>query len=93
MPLVEYDHSAGVSVTGGYVYRGSAQRALWGTYVYADFASGRIWGLQLTTDGTAETRELLDTDLLISSFGEDDEGELYLTDLNGGLYRVLAEQR
>jgi glucose/arabinose dehydrogenase len=90
LPVVEYDHSAGESVTGGYVYRGTRQKALAGTYLYADFASGRIWGLQRTGTGV-ENRELLDTDLLISSFGEDDDGELYLTDLNGGLYRVVAK--
>ncbi len=90
MPVLEYDRQTGTSVTGGYVYRGSAQPAFWGTYFYADFSYGRIWGLQRAADGGVETRLLLDNDMLISSFGEDDEGELYLVDFNGGVYRMVA---
>ncbi|MEL7666692.1 MAG: hypothetical protein AAGU73_00620 [Actinomycetota bacterium] len=62
----------------------------YGTYFYADFSVGRIWGLQAGSSGV-ETRELLDTDLMIASFGEDDSGELYVVDLNGGVYRMVAE--
>ncbi|MDH4140319.1 MAG: PQQ-dependent sugar dehydrogenase [Coriobacteriia bacterium] len=89
-PVVEYDHGAGQSVTGGYVYRGSGEPNLFGTYLYGDFEVGRIWGLQRTADGI-ETRELADTKMLISSFGEDDAGELYVVDFNGSVYRVRAE--
>ncbi len=91
MPIVEYDRDAGTSVTGGYVYRGAAEPELYGTYVYADFTVGRIWGLQRAEDGSVKTAELLDTDLMISSFGEDDDGELYVVDFNGAVYRVVAE--
>jgi glucose/arabinose dehydrogenase len=91
LPVVEYDRQAGKSVTGGYVYRGEALKVLWGTYLYADFVDGRIRGLQRAPNGGISTRMLLDNTMLISSFGEDDGGELYLTDLNGGLYKVLAE--
>lgn len=90
MPIVEYGHDVGSSVTGGYVYRGAAEPELYGTYFYADFSTGRIWGLQVSGGG-AETRELLDTDLMIASFGEDDDGELYVADFNGGVYRVIAQ--
>lgn len=90
MPVVEYDRSAGKSVTGGYVYRGTGQPKLWGTYLYADFVDGRIWGLQRAEDGSVKTKLLLDNDMMIASFGEDDNGELYVVDYNGGVYRVVA---
>lgn len=90
MPVVEYGRDAGTSVTGGYVYRGTAEPELYGTYFYADFSVGRIWGLQAGSSGV-ETRELLDTDLMIASFGEGDDGELYVVDFNGGVYRMVAE--
>ncbi|MHB8050415.1 MAG: PQQ-dependent sugar dehydrogenase [Coriobacteriia bacterium] len=88
MPVVEYGRDEGTSVTGGYVYRGVAEPGLWGTYLYADFTVGRIWGLQRAKDGSVQTRELLDTDMMISSFGEDDDGELYVVDFNGAVHRV-----
>jgi len=88
---VEYDRAAGKSVTGGYVYRGTSQEALWGTYFYADFVDGRIWGLQRAANGTVETRLLLDNDMQIASFGEDDDGEVYVVDFSGGVYRVVAQ--
>lgn len=90
-PVVEYGHDTGCSVTGGYVYRGSAFPEMAGVYLYGDFCSGRIWGLY--RDGTGEwaTTVLLDSDLSISSFGEDETGELYLTSLGDGrLYRLVA---
>lgn len=90
MPIVEYGRDAGTSVTGGYVYHGVTEPQFYGTYLYADFSVGRIWGLQAGSSGV-ETRELLDTDLMIASFGEDDSGELYVVDLNGGVYRMAAE--
>lgn len=89
MPLVEYDRQAGKSVTGGYVYRGAEQDRLWGTYFYADYVDGRIWGLQRAEDGTVQTRLLLDTQLSIASFGEDDSGELYVVDFGGSVHRLV----
>lgn len=92
MPVLEYDRQTGQSVTGGYVYRGSAQPAFWGTYFYADFSVGRIWGLQRTVHGAIQTQLLTDIDGLISSFGEDDDGELYVVDYQGGtVYRMVAQ--
>jgi len=87
LPIAEYDHGEGVSVTGGYVYRGSQINQLRGTYVFGDYGSGRIWGLKETSSNTWERTLLLDTDLNISSFGEDEAGEVYVIDLNGGVYR------
>lgn len=88
MPLIEYGRSAGVSVTGGYVYRGALHPSLAGIYFYGDYGSGRIWGARVGTDGV-ETRELLDPGLQVVSFGEDANGELYVVDFGGAVYRIV----
>jgi len=90
-PVLQYDHSLGCSVTGGYRYRGS-DPTLYGKYVYGDFCSGRIW--TATQSGSTWSSTLaLDTSLLISSFGEDDAGELYLAGFaDGTLYRITDPQ-
>jgi glucose/arabinose dehydrogenase len=88
LPVVDYAHDVGCSITGGYVYRGSAIPALQGIYLYGDFCTGRIWGLQFDTDHW-ESIELLDTNLQISSFGEDEDGNLYVIDYStGNLHRI-----
>ena len=90
-PVIEYDRATGTSVTGGYVYRGP-DPALQGIYFYADFSVGRVWGALRAADGSITTRELLDTDMYIASFGEGDDGTLYLADFNsGGIYRIDAK--
>jgi len=89
-PVLEYDHSGGnCSITGGYRYRGSKFPGLVGTYFYGDFCSGRIWGAT-ASGGTWTTSELLDTALNISSFGEDEAGEIYVVNLAGAIYRLVA---
>ena len=88
LPVAEYSHSQGCSITGGYVYRGS-HRDLRGLYVYGDFCSGRMWTMNASGSGETFRR---DTSLLISSFGESESGELYVTDLSGALYRVIAPE-
>ncbi len=92
LPVAEYRHGAdGCSITGGYVYRGAALPELAGAYLFSDFCSGKIWGLEQAGDAW-ERVELADTDLAVSSFGEDEAGELYVTDLGGGgVYRVVVE--
>ena len=92
MPVAEYFHGKGdCSVTGGYVYRGS-DAALRGTYLFGDFCSGRIWGLR-RNGAKWETRLLKETTLSISSFGEDESGELYLADYaTGTVYRIGTSQ-
>ena len=87
LPIAEYSHSFGCSVTGGFVYRGSTQPDLVGQYVFADYCSGRIW--TIPAGGTAKT-ERLQASVNISSFGESEGGELYATHLGGALYRVVA---
>ena len=89
MPVVEYDRAAGKSVTGGYVYRGTAQPALEGVYLYGDFSSGRIWGLRRSGE-SIENVLLAETGRAIASFGEDDDGELYVVDFAGQILRVMA---
>jgi glucose/arabinose dehydrogenase len=86
-PVAEYSHDGHCSVTGGAVYRGRQYGDLNGIYFYGDFCSGQIWGLRFE-DGVWTARALLDSDLSLSSFGEDEDGELYVTDLGGTLYRI-----
>ena len=86
--MAEYTHAGGnCSVTGGYVYRGTSQKDLVGTYVLGDYCSGRIWSI--AAGGTALTFHR-DTGALITSFGESENGEIYMTDHAGRLYRVIA---
>ncbi|HEV2067453.1 MAG TPA: PQQ-dependent sugar dehydrogenase [Thermomicrobiales bacterium] len=93
-PTVEYTHEVGgCSVTGGYVYRGESMPDLRNVYVFADFCSGLLWGAGLDAQGDWVMSEPIETDLSISSFGEDAAGELYLTDLSGGtVYRLTAPE-
>lgn len=89
LPVWEYAHSQGnASITGGFVYRGPTLNNLTGLYIYADFASGRIWSLDISDIDNPENTELLDTDLLISSFGVDDVNELYICAFDGKIYRL-----
>jgi glucose/arabinose dehydrogenase len=89
LPVAEYDHGAGdCSITGGFVYRGAQHPSLQGIYFYGDFCTGRLWGLRRS--GAAwEGQLLLDSTLQISSFGEDEAGNLYVADYGvGDLYRI-----
>jgi glucose/arabinose dehydrogenase len=87
MPVAEYSHSGGnCSVTGGYVYRGAALPGLQGYYFYGDLCSGVIWTLR-NTGGNWVASQFRDTNYSITSFGEDQQGELYLVDYNGSILR------
>ena len=87
-PVAEYDHSLGCSITGGYVYRGPGNPLMQGVYFYSDYCSGRIWALQ--RDGVAWVSNiLLDSPYSISTFGEDEAGNLYLAAYSTGvIYQV-----
>ena len=89
-PVAEYSHpEGGCSVTGGYIYRGSM--AEWnGIYLYGDYCSGMIWGL-INTDNTWQSQLLYDLDVTITSFGQDDSGEIYLVSDNGGIFRLVPQ--
>ncbi len=87
-PVAEYTHASGnCSVTGGFVYRGTLQEDFIGQYVLGDYCSGRMW--TMAANGTSLLFQR-DTGALISSFGEAETGEIYMTDHAGRLYRVVA---
>jgi glucose/arabinose dehydrogenase len=90
VPIATYDHSNGrCAVTGGHVYRGSKYPKLMGRYIFGDFCSGEIWIVSRSASPGTHPTLLLDSDLLISSFGEDEKGEVYAVDYAGGaIYRV-----
>lgn len=89
MPIFTYrTHVDGCAVSGGYVYHGSSYPGLQGIYIVGDYCSGKIWGLQRIVD-TWQYQELLDTTYNISSYGEDEQGELYFVDISSGnLYQI-----
>ncbi|MCH8568189.1 MAG: PQQ-dependent sugar dehydrogenase [Balneolales bacterium] len=95
LPVFEYNHNQGDrSITGGYVYRGSANPSLFGKYIYGDFISGRIWALDydLENEEFISNTELINTPFNISSFGEDANGEIYVLSYgNGRIYRFVPE--
>ncbi len=88
-PILEYSHSEGESITGGYVYRGKKIPGLSGYYIYGDYLSGKIWMLKLDGEKVSENKLLKDTDYMISSFGVDRNGEIYVVDHNGAIYRLV----
>jgi glucose/arabinose dehydrogenase len=93
-PITVYSHSLGCSVTGGYVYRGLDYRGLVGGYLFGDFCSGRIWALRAHGPASQAPVLMADTSLSISSFGEAQDGTLYVTDLGSGdIWQVVAEYR
>jgi glucose/arabinose dehydrogenase len=94
MPIGEYGRSGGISITGGHVYRGAAQSLLRGAYVFGDFGSGIVWTLHRDPAGNWVQTQMVDTNAQISSFGEDEAGELYVASLGDGtIYRVVASPR
>jgi glucose/arabinose dehydrogenase len=94
IPVADYRHGAdGCSITGGYVYRGAGIPGLAGAYLYGDYCSGRIWALTQGVNGAWDSRLMLESGLSISSFGEDQAGELYVADLQGGTVYRLSESK
>ena len=92
-PIHEYQHGAdGNSVTGGYVYRGTANPALEGKYIYGDFGSGRIWALIQANGKKAANQLLIERAGSISSFGEDQQHELYVCDYADGKILKVASR-
>jgi uncharacterized protein (TIGR03437 family) len=87
-PIAEYTHGEGCSVTGGFVYRGNTFPGLRGIYLYGDYCSGRIWGIE--RQGSAwVNRLLLASGLSISTFGQDDSGEIYVADAANGVIHQI----
>lgn len=93
LPVAVYDHDKGCSVTGGMVYRGTKFPQMQGIYLYGDFCSGRIWGLKQSGKEWMN-RELKDSGISISTFGEDEAGEIYVADYGkGNIYRIETVQK
>ena len=93
MPVAEYSHSDGCTVIGGYVYRGSGQPPIAGKYLFGDYCSGTIWAIDPTSNELRAPTVVGHVDGSLSSFGEDEAGELYVTDLSGGrLLKVSASR-
>ena len=93
-PVIEYHHQVGgCSVTGGYVYRGSRFPRMYGIYFYGDYCTGNIWALQRFDDRVITNKLLFSGELLISTFGEDLAGELYVTDHNIGTVFHVTDAR
>jgi hypothetical protein len=92
LPLLEYDHPTGCSITGGYVYRGTRVPALAGHYLYADFCTHFVRSFQYSGSQAVDRRDWtpqLDPGGNVSSFGQDQRGELYIMTLGGSLYRIV----
>lgn len=93
LPVAVYDHDSGCSITGGMVYRGIMFPQLQGIYFYGDFCSGRVWGLKQSGEEWMN-KELKNSGLSISTFGEDEEGEIHIADYGkGNIYRIEAKQK
>jgi glucose/arabinose dehydrogenase len=92
LPVAEYTHDFGCSITGGYVYRGPKYPQLQGLYFFGDYCSGIIWTLQRDAKGDWQMIKRLDAGFTISSFGEDQSGELYVLGFDDGtVYRLVAQ--
>jgi glucose/arabinose dehydrogenase len=88
LPIAEYDHSEGSAVVGGYVYSGAALPQLQRAYVFGDFGSGRIWELRENAPGNWTRTLLLSTGRSLSSFGQDQSGEIFVLDYSGVLLKL-----
>ena len=89
-PVAQYSHARGCSITGGYVYRGTAVPAAAGRYFYGDYCSGTVWSLKLVGGVARQIRTEPFTVANLTSFGEDGTGELYAVSGNGVLYRLAS---
>ena len=93
LPITEYVHAFGAcSITGGYVYRGSALPALVGNYFYADYCNGSVLSIRYPGSGPADWTSLLTPGSGVSSFGQDARGELYIVQLGGPVFRIVPSQ-
>lgn len=87
-PVFEYGHDQGCSVTGGYVYRGSARPSERGRYVFGDYCSGTIWSFRISAGVATEVREEPFEIDSLTSFGENAAGELFAVSHGGTIYRI-----
>lgn len=90
LPVLEYTHSLGCSISGGYRFRGKGIPQAYGAYFYGDYCSGRVWAGVQNPNGTWTSTQLADTTYSITSWGEDEDGELYLSNYDGVIYHVVG---
>jgi glucose/arabinose dehydrogenase len=88
-PISEYNHSLGNSITGGYVYHGTAIPALQGDYIFGDFGSGRLWSVPANSPIGTSPSEIADTTHSISAFAEGADGELFVVDFGGSIHQII----
>lgn len=89
LPIIVYSHDDGCSITGGTVYRGDLAPSARGRYLFADWCSGLIWSAQQDSDGEWRDSRMIESGLMVTSFGADEAGVLYVTDMaGGGLHRL-----
>ena len=88
LPIAEISHPEGEAVIGGFVYHGSTIPALQGQYIFGDL-NGKIWSLQQQSSGTFARTLLLTTQFSITSFGQDQSGELYVTSTDGAVTKIV----
>lgn len=88
-PIAEYDHSKGCSITGGYVYRGASIPGLFGIYLFGDFCSGTIWALREMAGGAPLMQAVIGSGLSVASFGQSNDGEVYVVNLGGTLHKII----
>ncbi|MFN3872309.1 MAG: PQQ-dependent sugar dehydrogenase [Ignavibacterium sp.] len=88
-PVWEYSHSEGISITGGYVYRGQNVPELFGKYIYGDYGSRKVWALTYDGVNPPTNTHITTAAGSISSFGVDQNNELYLVSFNGKIYNFL----
>jgi hypothetical protein len=92
LPVDGYDHDHDCAITGGYVYRGSMLPSLSGKYIFGDYCSGRIWTTVRGADGQFDMDELIQLDGQLTTFAEDDQGEMLVADFSGGaIYRLVPD--
>ncbi len=96
LPIWEYRRNKGRTLIGGFVYRGAELPELFGKYIYADFVSGRVWALSfdgLTVTDNTQLLRFADMDsFIITSFGIDEQNELYITGFDGNIYRLVRTE-
>jgi len=88
LPVSEYTHSVGKSITGGYVYYGSALPQLTGYYIYGDFSTRLVWGLLYKDDAVVSNEKLFTCPSPVASFGEDEAGKVYIVGYDGKIYMI-----
>jgi glucose/arabinose dehydrogenase len=88
LPIHEYGRGDGLSITGGFVYRGPSLKELQGKYIYADYATRRVWALEHANNSKVENKLLLEADFNISSFGVDQHNELFLCGFDGKIHKL-----